>query len=122
MRSRMKAELTPCHLRSIRAGGYDPLEPGPGLFAVERSVGEYSLDELTGAEHDEDARADTLSDSTCSQAPDMRPADLENICANPLREEPHPAIVGAVKRFGAVGLVAGALGTGLLRWWKSLIH
>ena len=88
---------------------------------VERSVGEYSLDEL-GAGHGEQARADTLSDSTCSPALEMPPADLEALRANPLREEPHPAMVGAVKRFGVVGLVAGALGTGLLRWWKSRIH
>jgi len=50
----------------------------------------------------------------------LQPEDIQGICANPLRDEPAPVIVGAVKRFGVVGLVACALGAGLARWWKSL--
>ena len=34
---------------------------------------------------------------------------------NPLRDEPDPRIVGAVRRFGLVGLVSGAVLAGLAR-------
>jgi hypothetical protein len=37
-----------------------------------------------------------------------------------LRDEPHPAVVRAVRRFGLVGLVACALGAAAARGWKSL--
>jgi hypothetical protein len=95
---------------------------------VERSVAEYSLDEPIGAPHGNEATVDALgvgglSDTAYPDSlPDsgrLQPEDIQGICANPLRDEPHPVIVGAVKRFGVVGLVACALGTGLMRWWKS---
>jgi hypothetical protein len=106
---------------------------------VERSVAEYSLDEPIGAPHGIEATVDKLvadrrvadmlavvrlSDTAYPDSlPDsgkLQPEDIQGICANPLADEPHPAIVSAVKRFGVVGLVACALGTGLMRWWKSL--
>jgi hypothetical protein len=106
---------------------------------VERSVAEYSLDEPIGAPHGIEATVDKLvadrrvadmlavvrlSDTAYPDSlPDsgkLQPDDIEGICANPLADEPHPTIVSAVKRFGVVGLVACALGTGLMRWWKSL--
>ena len=68
---------------------------------VERSV-EDSLDEPIGEAHAE------------------RGADVGAVCSNPLREEPHPALVATVRRFGMAGLVAGALGSALLRWWRNL--
>jgi len=36
-----------------------------------------------------------------------------------LRDEPSPLAVGAVKRFGLVGLVTVAVGAGIARWWNS---
>jgi hypothetical protein len=98
---------------------------------VERSVAEYSLDEpigvplrsastvdgLVAVELVETAYPDSLPDSER-----LQPEDIQGICANPLADEPHPTIVGAVQRFGVVGLVACALGFGLMRWLKSLAH
>jgi hypothetical protein len=88
---------------------------------VERSVAEYSLDEPIGVPQGNEAAAGRLSKAN----PDSRrlqAEDIRGICANPLADEPDPATVGAVKRFGVVGLVACALGAGLARWWKSLPH
>jgi hypothetical protein len=87
---------------------------------VERSVEEYSLDEPIGAPHGNETAAGRLSRTASPGSERLQPEDIQGICANPLRDEPHPAIVGAVKRFGVVGLVACALGAGLARWWKSL--
>jgi len=50
----------------------------------------------------------------------LRSADVERICVNPLRDEPSPAAIGAVKRFGLVGLIACALAAACHRWWKSV--
>jgi hypothetical protein len=85
---------------------------------VERSAEQYSLHESISAP----ARAAALSDDASQRERPARHKDIVGICANPLRDEPHPAVVGAVKRFGLVALVACALGAGLLRWWKSLAH
>jgi hypothetical protein len=95
---------------------------------VERSaVEEYSLDEPIGTPHSRQAAAGRLSEAIPDSRPDsgpdfgdLQPADIQRICVNPLADEPHPTIVHAVKRFGVVGLVACALGTGLMRWWRSL--
>lgn len=87
---------------------------------MERSVAEFSLDEPFDTPHGEEAVGGVSSDIAHPKS--GQSADLERICANPLREEPAPIIVGAVRRFGIVGLVACALGAGLLRWWRSLLH
>jgi hypothetical protein len=89
---------------------------------VERSAEEFTLDKPIDAVHASEVAATALSDDADASQPCFRNADIEGICANPLRDEPHPGVVGAVKRFGLVGLVACALGTGLLRWCKSLAH
>jgi hypothetical protein len=83
---------------------------------VERSAEQYSLHESISAA----ARAAALSDDASQRERPARHEDVVGICANPLRDEPHPAVVSAVKRFGLVALVACALGAGLLHWWKSL--
>jgi hypothetical protein len=86
---------------------------------VERAAEEYSLDEpIDDATHASEVVAPPHDAGTPLRG--SRNADIEGICANPLRDEPHPVVVGAVKRFGLAGLVACALGTGLLRWCKSL--
>ena len=90
---------------------------------MERSAEEYSLDEPIGTPHSDAVAAAKLSDmaDACSRPDSQRlqPEDIQGICANPLRDEPEAIVVGAVKRFGLVGLVACALGAGLSRWWKS---
>ena len=86
---------------------------------MERSVEKYSLHEPIGAPQAGEARAAAPSDGASPGERRFRHEDIEGICANPLRDEPHPAVVSAVKRFGLVGLVACAVGAGLLRWWKS---
>ena len=90
---------------------------------MERSVEEYSLDEPIGTPQGDGTAADRLSAQVSHDAlPDSRrwqPEDIQGICANPLRDEPHPAIVSAVRHFGVVGLVACALGAALTRWWRS---
>jgi hypothetical protein len=83
---------------------------------VERLAEKYSLHEPIGAPQ---ARETAPSDGASPGERRFRHEDIEGICANPLRDEPHPAVVGAVKHFGLVGLVACALGAALLRWRKS---
>jgi hypothetical protein len=87
---------------------------------VERSVEEYSLNEPIGAMHGEMAPSAALRDCATANPYHPQHSDTEGIPGNPFSEEPHPAMVGAVRRFGIAGLVAGALGAALLRWWKSL--
>jgi len=91
---------------------------------VERSVEEYSLDEPIGTPQGNQTAAGKPSAQVSQDALPgscrLQPEDIQGICANPLRDEPHPAIVGAVKHFGIVGLVACALGAALARWWKSV--
>jgi hypothetical protein len=93
---------------------------------VEQSVEEYSLDEPTGAQHSNELAAGALADEAdAASRPDsqaLQPEDIQGICANPLAEEPGPIVIGAVKRFGVVGLVACALGAAVARWWKSRVH
>ncbi|MFL6603139.1 MAG: hypothetical protein ACJ8R9_17665 [Steroidobacteraceae bacterium] len=100
---------------------------------MERSVEEYSLHEPFGVPHDHESDTGSLSEAAHPELPpdcpaDLRPQsghwqpeDLPAIRANPFTaDEPHPAVVTTVKRFGVVGLVVCALGAGLTRWWKSL--
>jgi hypothetical protein len=118
----MKRELMQCPLRFATPQAYDPVLSDPGSSWVERSVEEFSLDEPIDASHGNEAVADALYDSASPRDRPFRREDIEGICANPLRDEPHPAVVAAVKRFGLVGLMTCAVGTGLLRWWHSLTH
>ena len=48
------------------------------------------------------------------------PMEAVRVCGNPLRDEPDPMVVGAVKRFGLVGLVVCAVLAGLGRWWLTI--
>jgi len=84
---------------------------------LERSVEEYSLDEPIGPSRGE-AVGHMHSAGTARPEAFSR-EDLQGICANPLREEPHPVTVATVKRFGLVGLVGCAIGAAFLRWWRS---
>ena len=118
----MKRELMQCPLRFTTAQAYDPLVSDAGSVWVERSAEEFSLDEPIDASHGNEAVAGALSDSASPGERSFRREDIEGICANPLRDEPHPVVVGAVRRFGLVGLVTCAVGAGLLRWWHSLTH
>lgn len=118
----MKRELMHCPLRFAFAQAYDPGLRDPGSLWVEQSVEEFALDQPIDASHMNGAVSGALSDSATTAEQPFRRADIEGICANPLREEPHPLLVGAVRRFGLVGLVTCAVGTGLLRWWYSLTH
>jgi hypothetical protein len=118
----MKRELMNCPLRFATAQAYDPVLRDPGSLWVQRSAEEFSLDEPIDASRGNEALAGALSDSASTAELHFRREDIEGICANPLRDEPHPVVVGAVRRFGLVGLVTCAVGTGLLRWWHSLTH
>jgi hypothetical protein len=117
--------LEVCNIEGVRS-----LPTRARKCVVERSVEEYSLVEPIGAPHSREAAAGRLSetghaDSLPHPRPDaqrLQPEDIQGICANPLADEPHPAIVGAVKRFGIVGLVACAIGVGFMRWCKSLVR
>ena len=87
---------------------------------VERSVEEYSLDEPIGAPHGKGRLSEVASPGARNDSCRLQPEDIQGICANPLRDEPHPAVIGAVKHFSVVGLVACAIGAGLARWLKSM--
>lgn len=118
----MKRELMHRSLRSATAQAYDPLVSDPGSVWVERSAEEFSLVEPIDASHGNEAVAGALSGSAIPGERTFRREDIERLCANPLCGEPNPVIVGAVRRFGLVGLVTCAVCTGLLRWWHSLTH
>lgn len=79
---------------------------------VEQSAEEYSIDESIEVAHAESRAA----------AHPIRQNSIQRLCVNPLRDEPDPTVVGAVRRFGVVGLVACAVGTGVARWWRTVIH
>ena len=46
--------------------------------------------------------------------------EAARVCGNPLRDEPDPVVVAAVKRFGLVGLMVCAVSAGLGRWWSTV--
>jgi hypothetical protein len=50
----------------------------------------------------------------------VAPTEAARVCGNPLRDEPDPVVVAAVKRFGLVGLVVCAVSAGLGRWWSTV--
>jgi hypothetical protein len=97
-------------LRFVTSEAYDHVLKRVRNAVVERSLEEYVIDQPIGAA---DEGAPRYRD-------DLQHADIEGICANPLRDEPHPAIIAAVRRFGAVGLIAAALGAAVVRWWNTV--
>ena len=106
----MKHDLMRCRLRLATVRAYDPLYAGTGKCVVEGSAEEYALDDPIDAQHGSEADADAVHE----------PGRAE--CLNPFRDEPSPTVVHAVQHFGVVGLVGCALGSGVLRWVKSLYH
>jgi hypothetical protein len=54
-----------------------------------------------------------------ASAPSMAPMEAARFSRNPLRDEPDPVVVGAVKRFGLAGLVVGARMSRLNRAWLA---
>lgn len=79
---------------------------------MEQSAEEYAIDESI-----EVARAEPRV-----AAHSIRRNSIERMYLNPLRDEPDAAVVAAVQRFGVVGLVACAVGTGVARWWRAVKH
>jgi hypothetical protein len=118
---KQRVDALPLEIRNIT--GVRSVPTRARNCVVERSVEEYSLDEPIGAPHGNETAAGRLSEVASPGARidscRLQPEDIQGICANPLRDEPHPAVIGAVKHFGVVGLVACAIGAGLARWWKS---
>jgi hypothetical protein len=86
---------------------------------VERAVEELSIDEPIDARHQYGRAPESHPDVLFRQR-EFQSDGVEAIRVNPLCEEPHPAAIRAVKRFGLVGLVACALAAAGARWWKSL--
>jgi hypothetical protein len=117
----MKRELLHFPLRFATPRAYDPCLYETGISWVERSAEEFSLVEPTHAPHDTEVAAGAVADTVADERRQQRESP-ERICVNPLRDEPHPFLVGTVKKFGLVGLIACALGAGLLRCWQSLTH
>jgi hypothetical protein len=115
----MKQSMPQRPLRFATAQAYDASLRSPGSFWVERSVEQFSLDEPIGDSHERENDADRSADSAeTAEQPFLRDA-TGALCTNPLRDAPDPVVVGAVKRFGVVGLVTVAVGTGIARWWNS---
>ena len=87
---------------------------------MERSAAEFSLDEPTGATREIAPVVGAFSsEKAISGERGLQRNAIEEGSANPFRDEPPPVVVDAVKRFGLVGLVVCAVGTGLVRWWHS---
>jgi hypothetical protein len=115
----MKHSLPHRPLRFATAQAYDPAFRGPGRFWVERSAEQFSLDEPISASHERSSTADSAADTAESAERPFIHGSTGSVCTNPLRDQPDEVVVGAVKRFGLVGLVTVAVGTGIARWWNS---
>jgi len=116
----MKHSVPHRHLRFATARAYDAPLRGPGRFWVERSAETFSLDEPIGTSHGHERAVDAGSDTTDTAERRYIPDENGSVCTNPFRDEPSPITVGAVRRFGLVGLVTCAVGAGIARWWNSL--
>ena len=118
----MKHPLPQRPLRFATAQAYDATLRGSGRFWVERSAEEYSLEQPIGASHARGRASDAVADTADTADRPFIHEETGTVCTNPLRDEPSPLAVGAVKRFGLVGLVTVAVGAGIARWWNSLSH
>ena len=119
----MKRELVHCPLRFATAQAYDSVLSGPGSVWVERSQqkNSHSMSRSMLRMEMRLWRVRCLTArGPVSMLFDARIST--GLCANPLHDEPDPVVVEAVRRFGLVGLVTCAVGTGLLRWWHSMSH
>jgi hypothetical protein len=112
----MKHELMHRPLRFERAPAYDPQHWQSRNFVVARSVAEYILDEPLDTEPVHQATVHVARRSHFWGGSEQR------FCGNPLVEEPNPSLIGAVRRFGLLGLAVGAFSTAVLRWAKSLMR
>lgn len=115
----MKHPVTQRPLRFATAQAYDLSPRGSGRFWVERSAEHFSLDEPTSASHGHESTADAVAQRREKAGQPFIAPETGAVCTNPLRDEPSRVAVGAVKRFGLVGLVSVAVGTGIARWWNS---
>jgi hypothetical protein len=118
----MKHSLPQRPLRFATAQAYDATLRGPGRLWVERSAEEYSLAEPIGDSHAHERAADTAADTADTAERPFVHEETGTVCTNPFRDEPSPIAVGAVKRFGLVGLVTVAVSAGIARWWNSFSH
>jgi hypothetical protein len=93
-----------------------------GGSLVERSVSGMPLNEPADAsvQRPREAVAKELVGNAAAGERPARREDLEAL--NPLRDQPSTAMVKAVRRFGLVGLVTGAVFAATARWWHSLTH
>ena len=116
----MKHSLPQRPLRFATAQAYDLPLRGPGRLWVERSAEQFILDEPIGAAHGGQNGAGAAAENAENTERPFIDQQTGAVCTNPLRGEPSAFAVGAVKRFGLVGLVSVAVGTGIARWWSSL--
>src|ERR1700760_2763019 len=115
----MKHPMPQRPLRFATAPAYDQAIRGVGTFWVERSAEQFSLDAPIDAADAHGGSADRAAET--SEIPERPFVDEQTgvVCTNPLRDEPSALAVGTVKRFGLVGLVTVAVGSGIARWWNS---
>jgi len=118
----MKHSLPHRPLRAATAQAYDAVLRGPGRFWVERSAEEYPLDEPIGGSNVHERSADAAADTTDTAERPFIHEETGTVCTNPLRDEPSPIAIGAVKRVGLGGVVTVAVGAGIARWRNSLSH
>ena len=116
----MKQSLSQRPLRFATAQAYDLPLRGPGTYWVERSAEQFSLDESIGASRGHESTTDAAAETAENTERRFIDEDARVVCTNPLRDEPSALAVGAVKRFGVVGLVGVAVGASIARWWNSL--
>ena len=107
-------------LRFATAQAYDASLRGPGRFWVERSAEEFSLDEPIGSSRGRETAHEVVADIADTREKPFIHEETGTACTNPLRDEPSPVAIGAVKRFGLVGLMTYAVSAGIARWWNSL--
>jgi hypothetical protein len=106
------------------AQAYASVAYGPEGRWVERSAKGMSLGEPIGVDvlRTRGVVANGLVGGAGAAERPSRREDIEALCGNPLRDQPNPVVVKAVRRFGLVGLVSCAVFTGVARGWHSLSH
>jgi hypothetical protein len=87
---------------------------------VARSAEQFAFDEPIGDSRGLGSTAHAVTETAENTERPNIDRETRAVCMNPLRDEPSPLAIGAVKRFGLIGLVSVAVGTGIARWWNSL--
>ena len=74
------------------------------------------MDDSLGVELSPARNRKQATDPARATAPRTGEQTVQTV-VNPFRDDPHPAVVWSVKRFGIVGLLVSAACSGVARWF-----